>query len=113
MVNIYFNSELFINDLKNYRKSKTQSELAKELDINRTTLSHLENGKQLPSLGVIQRFCSLNGVNVQKYFVEDKQDSIMLLMGRLVDEDKPKLRDVMKRINIRLKYIELAKRCDN
>lgn len=112
-MNIYFNSDLFINDLKNYRKAKTQSQLAEELEINRATVSQLENGKQFPTLEVIQRFCSLNGVNVQKYFVEENQDPIMLLMGRLIDEDKPKLSDVMERIKIRLKYIELMKRCDN
>lgn len=45
-------------------------------------------------------------LKVRSYFVEETQDPIMLLMGRLTEEEQPKLSNVMKRINTRLKYIE-------
>ncbi|WP_207706846.1 helix-turn-helix transcriptional regulator [Thermoclostridium caenicola] len=61
---ISFNEELFAQKLKEYRGNRSQSEVADELGINRATISLLENGKQIPTLDMLQKFCSQVQISV-------------------------------------------------
>jgi DNA-binding XRE family transcriptional regulator len=47
-----FNIDLFARRLREYRSEKSQSDIAQELGINRSTISLLENGKLIPTLDV-------------------------------------------------------------
>lgn len=61
MVRKEFSVEKFCKDLTALRRKETQNVFAKKLEINRSTLSLLENGKQMPTLDILSRICSLAG----------------------------------------------------
>ncbi|GIN88660.1 hypothetical protein J6TS2_50460 [Heyndrickxia sporothermodurans] len=58
------------NNIASIRKSKkiTQSELAKKLNINRSYLSEIENGKAKPSVRMLERIAAELGVSVKDFF---------------------------------------------
>lgn len=105
-----FNVEKFCKDLTALRGKETQSVFAKKLEINRSTLSLLENGKQMPTLDILSRICSFAGKNTDEYFVESTTDALVYLMGSLDESDKEKIEEMAERIRIKEKYELLAKR---
>lgn len=110
---INFNNEFFAQKLKEFKGGRSQNNVANELGINnRSTISLLENGKQIPSLEVLQRLCEKVNLTVDAFFVKETQSPVLMMMGQLKESDKPKLENVIKRIKIREKYISISKRCD-
>lgn len=108
---INFNKDKFALDFRNFRGNRHQNEVADELQINRTTISLLENGKQIPSLEILQKFCEKTQVTIDSFFVSKTQSAILMLMGQLKESDKSKLNNVFNRIQVREKYIAINKRC--
>ena len=105
-----FNSAKFCDALVALRGSESQASFARKLNMNRSTLSLLENGKQIPTLDVLSRVCSMSETSTEDYFVESKTDALVYLMGCLDEADKVKLEEMAERIRIREKYEVLAKR---
>ncbi len=105
-----FNAEKFCKDLVALRGKESQDKFAQKLDMKRPTLSLLENGKQLPTIDVLGRVCSLSGKSIEEYFSETSEDALVFLMGRLGDADKVKVEEMAERIRIREKYELLANR---
>ncbi|HOJ11787.1 MAG TPA: helix-turn-helix transcriptional regulator [Clostridiales bacterium] len=111
---INFNSELFVQKLKEFKGNKSQNDVANELGINnRSTISLLENGKQIPSLEVLQKLCEKVNLPVDTFFMKETQSPVLMMMGQLKETDRSKLENVINRIKIREKYIAISKRCDN
>lgn len=105
-----FNTEKFCRDLAVLRGRETQASFAPKLGVNRSTLSLLENGKQMPTLDILNRVCALSGRSTDDYFVESTRDSLVYLMGNLEEADKVKIKEMADRIRIKEKYEMLAKR---
>ena len=112
MSTIEFNKELFAKHLREYRGEKSQAEISEILGINRATISLLENKKVVPTLEVITGFCEKNNSNIDSYFIQNENEPIMLMMGKLKETDKPLLANVIDRIKIRDRYISINKRCE-
>lgn len=108
-----FNMEMFCQELIFLRKGQTQQEFAQKLGINRSTLSLLETGKQIPSLDILNKICSISNKNPGDYFTESDSDALIYLMGSLDENDKEKIGVMMHRIKTREKYETLARRCVN
>lgn len=109
---VNFAKELFALKLKDLRGPRSQSDLGDELDINRATVSLMENSKQLPTLELLQRVCDKSNMAIDDFFIKEAQNPMLLMMGQLRESDKPKLTAVIVRIKIREKYIAISKRCD-
>lgn len=105
-----FNAKKFCKDLINLRGKESQENFAQKLNIKRPTLSLLENGKQMPTLDILSRFCSLSQKNADEYFVESTTDSLVYLMGSLEESDKKKIEEMAERIRLKEKYELLARR---
>lgn len=105
-----FNQEKFCEDLISLRGKESQDKFAQNLNIKRPTLSLLENGKQMPTIDILSRFCDLSGRNTDEYFVETTIDALVYLMGSLEETDKVKVEEMAERIRIKEKYELLAKR---
>ncbi|MBD5096002.1 MAG: helix-turn-helix transcriptional regulator [Lachnospiraceae bacterium] len=105
-----FNAEKFCKDLIDLRGKESQTTFAEKLNINRCTLSLLENGKQLPTIDILSRICDLSEKKTDEYFVESTTDSLFYLMGSLDESDKVKIEEMAERIHIKEKYELLAKR---
>lgn len=105
-----FNIPAFSQKIKEYRGTRTQAEIADELGINRTTISLLENGKQVPTLEILKIICEKTNTNMDDFFIKKIHDPILLMMGQFKDSDRPKLENVLERIDIRQKYIAIGKR---
>lgn len=105
-----FNAEKFCKDLVSLRGKDSQDSFAEKLDIKRSTLSLLENGKQMPTIEILSRFCSLSGKSTEDYFIESTTDALVYLMGSLEESDKKKVEEMAERIRVKEKYELLAKR---
>lgn len=105
-----FNAEKFCKDLIDLRGKESQDKFAQKLDIKRPTLSLLENGKQIPTIDILSRFCSLSGNSPDEYFADSTMDALVYLMGSLEESDKVKVEEMVERIRIKEKYELLAKR---
>ena len=105
-----FDSKKFCEDLVNLRGKESQERFAQKLNIKRSTLSLMENGKQLPTLDFLSKICSLTGLSTDEYFIEIRTDSLVYLMGSLEESDKLKIEEMIERIRIKDKYEMLAKR---
>ncbi len=105
-----FNVTKFRNDLINLRGKESQATFAEKLHIKRPTLSLLENGKQIPTINILSRICSLSGKSTDEYFVDSTTDSLIYVMGSLNESDKIKIKEMAERIRIKEKYELLAKR---
>lgn len=104
-----FNLEKFCQDLIILRGKESQQEFAKKLNINRSTLSLLENGKQIPTIDILTKLCNLSNRLTDDYFIETRRDSLLYLMGNLEETDKLKIEEMIERIHIKEKYELLAK----
>lgn len=62
-----FNGEKFCKDIIELRGTDSQSAFAEKLGINRSTLSLLENGKQIPTLELLTN-CVLWRQKVRRIF---------------------------------------------
>ena len=105
-----FNGEKFCKDIIELRGTDSQSAFAEKLGINRSTLSLLENGKQIPTLELFNKLCNLASKSTEEYFKETTKDSLVYLMGSLDEADKVKIEEMAERIRIKEKYERLAKR---
>lgn len=105
-----FNAEKFCKDLIALRGRESQTTFSQKLDMNRSTLSLLENGRQMPTLDILSRVCDLSGKNTDEYFVDSTTDALVYLMGSLDVLDKEKIEEMAERIRIKEKYELLAKR---
>lgn len=108
-----FNTEKFCQELISLRGSETQQKFSEKLGINRSTLSLLETGKQMPSLEILNKICNVFGRDPGSYFVESDSNALIYLMGSLEESDKNKIITMMDRIKTREKYEVLARRCMN
>lgn len=108
-----FNTEKFCQELLASRGSETQSDFSVKLGLNRSTLSLLETGKQIPSLEILNKVCDISGTEPSDYFTESDNDALIYLMGSLEERDKEKITTMMDRIKVREKYELLARRCLN
>ncbi len=105
-----FSADKFCRDLTALRGNENQTTFAEKLNINRSTLSLLENGKQIPTLDILSRVCDLCGKNTDEYFVESTTDALVYLMGSLTESDKAMIAEMAERIRIKEKYELLARR---
>ena len=105
-----FNAKKFCEDLIALRGKESQEMFVQKLNINRSTLSLLENGKQMPTIDILSRICDLSGKTVDEYFVESTTDALVYLMGSLEESDRAKIEEMAERIRIKEKYELLAKR---
>lgn len=105
-----FNVEKFCRDITELRGKEAQISFAKKIGINRSTLSLLENGKQMPTIDILAHICNLSGKSADEYFTEVTRDSLVYLMGSLEASDKTKIEEMAERIRIKEKYELLAKR---
>ncbi len=108
-----FNGRKFCEDLIALRGSESQAAFAEKLDINRSTLSLLETGKQIPTIHMLSRVCSISGIGADEYFTDATTDSLIYLMGSLSKADKQKIEEMAERIHIKEKYELLGKRGKN
>lgn len=105
-----FNAEKFCKDLVSLRGKESQDVFAQKLGIKRPTLSLLENGKQIPTIDLLSKICSLTETSVDDYFVESTTDALVYLMGSLEEADKVRIEEMAERIRVKEKYELLAKR---
>lgn len=108
-----FNINKFCHDLLRIRGSETQKDFAEKMGINRSTLSLLETGKQVPSLDILNKVCNLGNYQPNDYFQEEDSDALIYLMGSLEESDKEKINEMIARIRITEKYKIIARRCAN
>jgi len=108
-----FDIKKFCKDLMKLRGNETQAIFAKKLDINRSTLSLLETGKQIPSIDILNKVCNLGGFEPNSYFREKETKALIYLMGILEEPDRAKIIHVMDRIKIKEKYEYLYRRSIN
>lgn len=108
-----FDTKKFCEDLMGLRGQETQQTFAEKLGINRSTLSLLETGKQIPSLEILNKVCNLGGFQPNDYFREHNNEALIYLMGTLEENDKEKIAEMMGKIKIKEKYEMLAKRSIN
>lgn len=106
-----FNLNKFCSDLLSLRSNTTQVKVADLLGINRSTLSLLETGKQIPSLDILTKVCELGNFNTNEYFFDDENDGLLYLMGSLEENDREKINKMMELIKIKEKYEMLSRRC--
>lgn len=105
-----FNNEKFCADLLDLRGKESQADFALKLGINRSTLSLLENGKQIPTLDILSQICGMNQSSIDDYFQESVSDGLVYLMGSLDESDRAKIEKMITHIKIKEKYELLAKR---
>lgn len=108
-----FDRKKFCKDLVELRGKETQQSFAEKLQINRSTLSLLESGKQIPSLDILNKVCNLGKFQPNDYFNESESDALIYLMGTLEEADKEKINLMMNRIKIKEKYELLSRRSVN
>lgn len=108
-----FDLQKFCKDLTKLRGRESQQNFAEKLQINRSTLSLLETGKQIPSLEIFNKVCNLGKLQPNDYFNDYDNDAMIYLMGTLEEADKEKIMSMMERIKIKEKYEILARRCKN
>jgi transcriptional regulator with XRE-family HTH domain len=107
-----FNSDKFRKDLLDLRKGYTQIEFSQKLNINRSTLSLLESGKQIPSLEILNKVCNIGNLQPNNYFIDVENNGLLYLMGTLEESDKERISEMMDRIRIKEKYAMLNSRCN-
>ena len=106
-----FDKEKFCKDLIELRGDESQQKFAEKLNINRSTLSLLETGKQIPSLDILNKVCNLGCYEPNSYFEEYSNDALIYLKGTLEEKDREKIDSMIERIRIKEKYEMLARRC--
>ena len=82
-----FNSKEFGNKLRELRKSKglSQENLAKELNISRTTVVRFESGEMIPNAQIIKELCEILNVYSTELFemdykIKNREDTILSLL---------------------------------
>lgn len=105
-----FNFVLFSERLREVRGKTSQDIFARELGVNRSTLSLLENGKQYPTVEQLNYICEKVQVNTDYFFMEaETEDKLVLLMGMLDEEDKDEFERVLERHKVKMTYRALQK----
>lgn len=103
--------EKFCHQLISLRADKTQQAFADEIGINRSTLSLLETGKQLPTLEILNKICDFSKTIIDEFFIENEKDGLIYLMGNMDENDRKKVGTMIEKIHTREKYSVLARRC--
>ena len=103
--------EKFCHQLISLRADKTQQAFADEIGINRSTLSLLETGKQLPTLEILNKICDFSKTIIDEFFIENEKDGLIYLMGNMDESDRKKIGTMIEKIHTREKYSVLARRC--
>jgi len=106
-----FNLARFCADLIALRADSTQTNFSKLLETNRSTLSLLESGKQIPSLDILTKVCSLGKFKAEDYFEDTENDGLLYLMGTLEENDREKINNMMHHIKIKEKYAIISRKC--
>jgi len=106
-----FDLPRFCSDLISLRSDSTQVKVAEKLGVNRSTLSLLETGKQIPSLDILTKVCALGGFDTNSYFYDEENDGLLYLMGSLEEKDCQKIIEILEIIKIKEKYAMLSRRC--
>ena len=106
-----FNTGKFCHQLISLRADKTQQAFADEIGINRSTLSLLETGKQLPTLEILNKICDFSKTIIDEFFIENEKDGLIYLMGNMDESDRKKIGTMIEKIHTREKYSVLARRC--
>lgn len=106
-----FNTRKFCHQLISLRADKTQQAFADEIGINRSTLSLLETGKQLPTLEILNKICDFSKMIIDEFFIENENDGLIYLMGNMDESDRKKIGTMIEKIHTREKYSVLARRC--
>ena len=106
-----FNTEKFCHLLISLRADKTQQIFADEIGINRSTLSLLETGKQLPTLEILNKICDFSKTKIDEFFVDNERDGLIYLMVKMDEIDRKKIESMIEKIHTREKYSVLARRC--
>jgi len=105
-----FNSAGFCADIIKARGNRSQQQIAESIGINRSTLSLLETGKQLPMLDVFTKICDFYSLKADSYFSESQENTPdVFMMGKLCKEDEDKLKLMLERIRVREKYERLSR----
>lgn len=100
-----FNFTKYAESLKSLRGSKSQESFSKELGVNRSTLSLLETGKQYPTIEQLNFVCTNLKVTTNYFFDEyEEEDKLVLLMGKMTDEDKSEFIKILERHHIKSTY---------
>ena len=101
---------MFTKTLKTLRKSSklSQEEIAKKLDITRTTYSHLETGNSSPTLEQIEKLSSIFDVNPETFIngiadngenydmdIDLKDYTLNILPREILNENIEKFREVL------------------
>jgi transcriptional regulator with XRE-family HTH domain len=105
-----FDNNKFCDDLIALRGKEAQAIFAEKIGVKRSTLSLLENGKQIPTIDILSRICDLSGKSTEEYFIESKTDALVYLMGTLTESDRVKIEEMAERIRIKERYELLSKR---
>ncbi|MGN1405392.1 MAG: helix-turn-helix transcriptional regulator [Erysipelotrichaceae bacterium] len=105
-----FNSEKFCKDLIETRGKMSQVEFAQKIGVKRSTLSLLENGRQIPNIEILSCLCSINNKSIDEYFREIGDDVLVYFMGSLEEADRNIFNSVIEKIRIRERYKQLSER---
>ena len=110
-----FNSSRFAQELKDFRtqRSISQEDLAANLNLSRSTISQIENGKTLPTREQLISICEKLDCGIEDFFYSENNDPVVFMMGNLTSSDRENLESVINRISIKMKYIKLHKRIGN
>lgn len=82
------------------------------MNINRSTLSLLENGKQAPTLKILEEFCNKARLSPNSFFIKENNCFSNKLISELPKVDQPKLLNILEKIKIKEKYISFNRRCE-
>ena len=80
--------EKFCHQLISLRADKTQQAFANEIGINRSTLSLLETGKQLPTLEILNKICDFSNMIIDEFFIENEKDGLGSNLEYILEKSK-------------------------
>jgi len=107
-----FRADYFCDELKNIRANSSQVDFAISLGINRSTLSLLENGKQLPTVELLNNVANKANIDLNVFFIDEEEDGLFYMMGQLNQKDAEMIKELKEVISIKEKYRALEKRCN-
>ena len=107
-----FRADYFCEVLKNIRGNSSQVDFATSLETNRSTLSLLETGKQLPTVELLNIIANKASVDLNDFFVDQEEDGLFYMMGKLNKKDAEMIKELKEVIAIKEKYRALEKRCN-
>lgn len=107
-----FRADYFCDALKSTRGNLSQTDFATSLETNRSTLSLLENGKQLPTVELLSSVANRANIDLNDFFIDQEEDGLFYMMGQLNPKDAEMIKGLKEVIAIKEKYRALEKRCN-